>query len=314
MTIPDIPDALSLAFRAVSFVLVLNAAGIPIFLAVFGRVSQDSATRIARVGWTLAIAALLFVVGHHVLEAARFAGDMSGMLDPAMQSMALHSSAGAAFAARSVGLLLIAVGLFAARVTVRGAAGATGDVGAAAAIGPAAVGPSTMRVAVLGSVLLVASFTLTGHTSVTPHRPAAALLLTLHLLVIAFWVGSLWPLYLAASRERHAADAARLIEAFSRIAAWLVPIVFVAGLGLTALLVPDLSTFKRPYGLLLLAKLALFAVLMALAALNKWRFGPECAAGHTRAFKRTVVLEYVLICLVLAITATMTTFYSPEPP
>jgi copper resistance protein D len=290
MTIPDSPDAWSLAFRAVSFVLLLNAAGIPVFLCVFGRgsfgLSADCATAITRIGWKLAIAALLFVAGHYVLEAARMAGEMSGMLDPAMQSMALHSSQGAAFIVRMAGLALIAGSLW---------------------------GGSAARIGLLGSVLAIASFTLTGHTSVTSHRPAAAALLTLHLLVIAFWLGSLWPLYLMASAERHA-DAARLIEAFSRIAAWLVPIIFVAGLALTALLVPGLSTFAQPYGQLLLAKVAIFAVLMALATLNKWRFGPACEVGDTRAFKRTVVLEYALICLVLAITATMTMFYSPDSP
>lgn len=51
---------------------------------------------------------------------------------------------------------------------------------------------------------------------------------------------------------------------------------------------------------------------MGLAALNKWRYGQACAAGQTRAFRRVVLVEYVLICMVLALTATMTMFYSPE--
>jgi putative copper export protein len=91
-----------------------------------------------------------------------------------------------------------------------------------------------------------------------------------------------------------------------------VPLILLAGIGLTAVLVPSLSTFRQPYGQLLLVKVGLFAVLMAMASLNKWRFGPACAQGDTAAFKRTVLIEYVLICLVLAVTATMTTFYSPE--
>jgi len=162
-------------------------------------------------------------------------------------------------------------------------------------------------------VLALAAFTLTGHTSVTPHRPAAATLLTLHLLVVAFWLGSLWPLYLAAGREPPPV-AAHLIDAFSRVAAWVVPVILLAGVGLTVLLVPDWAVFKQPYGQLLLAKVALFAVLMALATLNKWTLGPACARGRTRAFKQAVAVEYVLICAVLAITAMMTTFYSPEAP
>ena len=282
---PDGPDALSVAFRAASFVLLLNAAGISIFIAVFGRLLPDSVPAIAKLGWRLAIAALVFVAGHHALEAARMAGEMSGVVDPAMQAMTLRSSEGAACALRMVGLALVAVGL-------RWRAPAVG---------------------IAGAVLAVAAFTLTGHTSVTPYRPAAAALLTLHLLVVAFWLGSLWPLYLAANREPPPI-AAHLIDAFSRVAAWVVPVILLAGVGLTVLLVPNWAVFKQPYGQLLLAKGALFAVLMALATLNKWTFGPACASGRTRAFKQAVAVEYVLICAVLAITAVLTTFYSPEAP
>jgi putative copper export protein len=283
MSMPDGPDALSVAFRAVSFVLLLNAAGISIFIAVFGHLLPDSLPAIAKLGWRLAIGALVFVAGHHALEAARMAGEMGGVVDPDMQAMTLRSSEGAAFGLRMVGLVLIAVGLR------RG----------------------VLAIGITGAILATAAFTLTGHTSVTPYRPAAAALLTLHLLVVAFWLGSLWPLYLVAGREPlH--RAAQVIDAFSRVAAWVVPVILLAGVGLTVLLVPSWAVFKQPYGQLLLAKVALFAVLMALATLNKWTFGPACAKGRTRAFKQAVAIEYVLICIVLAITATMTTFYSPE--
>ena len=280
---PEGPDALSVAFRAVSFVLLLNAAGIPIFIAVFGHLLPDSLPAIAKLGWGLAIGALVFVAGHHALEGARMAGEMGGVVDPAMQAMTLRSSEGAAFGLRMVGLALIAVGLR------RGA----------------------RAVGITGAILATAAFALTGHTSVTPYRPAAAALLTLHLLVVAFWLGSLWPLYLVAGREPPH-RAAHVIDAFSRVAAWVVPVILLAGVGLTVLLVPSWAVFRQPYGQLLLAKVALFAVLMALATLNKWTFGPACAKGRTRAFKQALAIEYVLICIVLAITATMTTFYSPE--
>ena len=60
---------------------------------------------------------------------------------------------------------------------------------------------------------------------------------------------------------------------------------------------------------------ALSFVLLGLAALNKWRFGPAIERGDTRAargFRRCVVSEYVLIAAVLSVTAVMTTFFSPE--
>jgi Copper resistance protein D len=279
---------------------------------------------------------------------------MSGVVDPAIQTMTLRSSEGAAFAVRMVGLVLVALGLRRvansvlqadiggarshgqddigdARSQGQGDVGdarshGQGDVGGARSLGdadtgaarvpsasPTPHGRAALAVGIAGAVLAVAAFTLTGHTSVTPHRPAAAALLTLHLLVVAFWVGSLWPLYLVAGREPPPV-AAHLIDAFSRVAAWVVPVILLAGVGLTVLLVPDWAVFKQPYGQLLLAKVALFAVLMALATLNKWTFGPACARGRTRAFKQAVAVEYVLICAVLAITAMMTTFYSPEAP
>jgi len=213
------------------------------------------------------------------------AGEMAGVMDPAIQVMTLRSPEGAAFALRVLGLVLVATGLR----------------------------PGALAIGIAGAVLCVTAFTLTGHTSVTPYRPAAAALLTLHLLVVAFWLGSLWPLFLAASKEPPPV-ATQAIDAFSRIAAWVVPAILLAGVGLTVLLVPSWAVFKQPYGQLLLTKVTLFAVLMALATLNKWTFGPACARGQSRAFKRAVAAEFVLICAVLAVTAVMTTFYSPEVP
>ena len=275
------PDALSAALRAISFALLLNAAGIPIFIAAFGRLIPNSLPDVIKLGSRVTIAALVFVAAHQALEAARMAGEMSGVVDPAMQKIALLSAAGAAFAVRIIGLALVAVGLRSA----------------------------TSTLALSGTLLTTTSFTLLGHTTTTPHRVAAALLVTVHLLVVAFWIGSLWPLYIAATKD----PPARVIESFSKTAAAVVPIILLAGIGLTALLLPSLAAFKQPYGQLLLAKVTGFAVLMAVASLNKWHFGPACAEGDTAAFKRTVAVEYVLICAVLAVTAAMTTFYSPEP-
>jgi len=295
----DGPDALSAALRAVSFTLLLNAAGVPIFLAAFGHLMPRSLPDVRKLGWTLAISAMVFVAAHQALEAARMAGEMNGVLDPAMQKMALESRAGAAFAARMVGLALVAIGL-------RRYAGA----GSANAARPANVSRSTMA-ALLGTLLTVISFTLQGHTTTTPHRAAAAALVVLHLLVVAFWLGALWPLYIAAKKEPPAI-AARVIDRFSSTAAWLVPLILLAGIGLAAILLPSLDTFRQAYGQLLLVKVAGFAVLMAMASLNKWSFGPACAAGNTAAFERTVIVEFILISVVLTATAIMTMFYSPD--
>lgn len=82
------------------------------------------------------------------------------------------------------------------------------------------------------------------------------------------------------------------------------------------ILIPSLSVLGEPYGQLLLAKIGGFSVLMALAAANKSLLGPAIATGEAeggRRFRQSVGTEYALIVAVLAITAVMTSFFSPEP-
>jgi putative copper export protein len=283
------PDVVSVVLRALSFVLLFQAAGVAIFVAIFGRRLASSGGTVRRLGQAAAIAAIVLVAAHQALEAARMAGEMSGLWDPALQGMAWNSPARAALICRLLGLLLIAIGL-------RGGMG------------------RWMAVAVGGVVLATGAFTLTGHTSVNAHRGALAALLTIHLLVLAFWFGALWPLYVATLRETPA-RAADLIERFTAMATWLVPVILLAGIVMAVLLLPSVSALSEPYGELLIAKVVGFAMLMGLAAANKWRLGPALVHGpvhNGRWFRRSVAAEYVLIAAVLTVTAVMTSFFSPE--
>ena len=139
-------------------------------------------------------------------------------------------------------------------------------------------------------------------------------LLLAHLLIVAFWFGSLGPLYLVTLREPRE-RAARVVALFSAAAFWLVPLILVAGVAIAVLLLPSAAALRQPYGLLVIAKGSLFAVLLGLAAVNKWRFGPALGNGELsagRVFRRMVIAEYMLIVVVLSVTAVMTTFFSPE--
>ena len=285
----EMPDVVSVILRALSFVLLFQAAGVAIFVAIFGRRLAGCQVSVRRLGQAAAIAAIVLVAAHYALEAARMAGEMSGMWDPTLQGMAWNSPARTALICRLLGLLLIAVGLR--------------EAGARPTI-----------LAVGGAVLATGAFTLTGHTSVSVHRAALAGLLMLHLLVVAFWFGALWPLYLASLRETPA-RASDLVERFTAAATWLVPVILVAGVVMAVLLLPNVSALSEPYGLLLIAKVVGFAVLMGLAAANKWRLGPALVQGpgqSARWFRRSLAAEYVLIAAVLTITAVMTSFFSPE--
>src|ERR1700693_3185832 len=104
-------DVLSVVRRALSFVLLFRAAAVAIFVALFGGRLSSSRGAVRRLGQAAALAAIVLVAAHYAFEAARMAGELSGMWDPALQRMVGHSSNRAALMCRLTGLLLIALAL-----------------------------------------------------------------------------------------------------------------------------------------------------------------------------------------------------------
>jgi hypothetical protein len=104
-------DILSVILRALGFVLLFQAAGVAIFLALFGQRLANSRSAVRQLGQVAALAGLVLVAGHYALEAARMAGELSGLWDASLQGMVWHSSSRAALIFRLVGLAFIAIGL-----------------------------------------------------------------------------------------------------------------------------------------------------------------------------------------------------------
>jgi putative copper export protein len=282
-------DSLSIVLRALGFIAMFQACGMAMFQRLFGRHLHSGLERpLRRTAIATTIAAMLLVAAHFALEPARMGGEFAAIADSALQDLTLHSALAVAFTWRMAGLVLLLTSAFVA----------TG---------------SGQITASLGITMVLAAFTQVGHTASFAPRLALAALLLVHLAIVAFWFGALLPLRGLALSDRTRASVT--IEAFSRLAMWLVPLLFIAGLGMTAMLVRGWHALLTPYGGLLLLKSALFAVLMLLAALNKWRYSPALArdASAARAFSRTVLVEYLLMAAVLSVTATLTTLYSPDP-
>ena len=281
-------DGLWLALRAAGLVLALQAAGVGLFLSgcraqltPFAAVLRPHVRRVA----AMALVTCLLQVGS---EVTHMAGEWSGLTDPALLRLLTVSSAGIALLVRLGAVAMLLAGL--GRDT-----------------------PAGRRLAVAGSVAVVGSFALTGHTSTNAARLLLAPLLVVHVAVAAFWFGALWPLQRASALAPGVA-AAQLAAAFSRAAIRLVPLLPLAGLGMALLLLPDLQALDSPYGRLLCLKVLLFALLMLLAGLNRLRFAPAMARGVAAsfvAFRRSVLLEWWLIVLTLAVTALLTGLYSP---
>jgi putative copper resistance protein D len=284
------PDVPAIAVRALALICLYQAAGAAFFVALFSRHAARVLPRICRLGVLAAVLGIVLVLLLAPLEAARMAGDFSGAGNAALLRLALRSSRGDAHALQLAGLALVGVGLWFHRAN-----GAT---------------KWTLFVAVTGAMLAAVALTLTGHTSVNPLRKWLAPLLAVHLLVAAFWFGALWPLWLTLQHES-VADAEAVLRRFSKLAIWLVPGIALAGLGMAFLLIDTWSTFRRAYGLILIVKATVFVLLLVLAALNRWRLMPALASVRA-ALRRSILAEYLLIAGVLAMTAVLTSLYSPE--
>ena len=126
----------------------------------------------------------------------------------------------------------------------------------------------------------------------------------LHGVGVAFWVGALAPLAVMAWRP--AQPLLPVLNRFSQAAIFVLAMLVLTGL---ALAVVQLGSFGAligsPYGIILSIKLALVAVLLGLAALNRFRLTPALAADprNTRPLVRSVVAECVIALAVLAVVA-----------
>ena len=286
---PAAIDIASVVLRALGFIALLQAAGTALFLALLGNRLVLATPAVERQGRVSAWHALPLLVAWQLLLAARMGGDLASVLDPAMQRLALAGSAGVANLLRVASLLLVVVAL--------------------------RPGTAWRTAGFVGATLLAGSFLLTGHTTVGAHHLLLAPLLLLHLWVVAFWLGSLLPLLVVTLREP-AVVTGLVASAFSRLAGWLVPCIALAGGLLAWALLPGWAALRTPYGMLLVAKACGYSLLMALAALNRWRLAPAVASGEplaARRFSAVLVAEYLVLCGVLAATATMTGLFSPEP-
>ncbi len=139
----------------------------------------------------------------------------------------------------------------------------------------------------------------------------------LHLLAAAYWTGAIATLLASLRRPTDPVrlrQAARALAGFAGTGSVLVAVLIVTGAinGWMLLGIAGLPTLPATlYGRLLIAKLALFGVLLAIAAANRWRLTPRLDAAlvggdlpaAVRALRRSIGIELATVLLVLAIVA-----------
>jgi copper transport protein len=144
--------------------------------------------------------------------------------------------------------------------------------------------------------------------------PVGGALLTIcHLLPAMMWAGMLLYTLRAAVAWRHDSVAMRgLVRLYANAALWLFAVVVLTGVVTVLVLVPLGDLFAVAYGIVVIVKAALVAVVAGLATAGRVWLNREPAvdAGPARATWR----ECGVLAAVLAITAVLTVLSPPNAP
>lgn len=270
------------AARGLFYGALLVAAGGALFLSLVARHSgvlpQDRRVVLA----ASMLAAFSGIIGVGATGALLAGVALNQFLEPGIWRIGWQTSLGTTTMVAVLGLLIIAAGINASRRRLRSA------------------------VLMSGAVMAMGSLMISGHAATAPPRWLATPAIGLHVLCAAYWIGALLPL-------RHRLDiaapeqVARLVTRFSMIAIRAVTVLFICGviIGALQVVIPP-AMIETTYGQLLLVKLLLFAGLLLVATINKYRLTPMLARGEPSAvtsLRRAITAEIALASGIVIATA-----------
>lgn len=300
-------EAAVIALRWLQYSGAVVLLGTPLFLLYSFRSAHGP--NLAWVRPTLIVAATVVALGSLaalVAQTAVMAGSLSEAMKPASLSFMITGTGfGMAMVVRAVVALLALV--------------------AVVALKP---GRGLWSLVVVAGVVVVASFAWTGHGAVTAGPGGLFHLVAdiIHAIAAALWLGALVALTILLVRRAALDDLAihRALHGFAGLGTLAVGLLVLTGLVNSWFLVGPARVVDlgaNLYGQLLIAKLVLFAVMLALAAGNRFRLTPMLGAvlegqGDPRQqlqrLRRSVVVETLVGALLLAVVAVMGTLAPPS--
>lgn len=286
-------DLLNIILRFALYVDLLLLFG----LGLFGLYSFNALLRFRPLLRGMAVTGALLSVAGLVLMTRAMSGETQlAALWPHLQMMLLETDVGLAWALRMTALAIVVIR------------------------------PSLWPASLAGAIAL-ASLAWSGHGAMDEGwlRFWHFLSDILHLLAAGAWLGALLALVVMVSgrigdtRLRLLADA---VKRFEWVGALIVLTVSVTGVMNYLFIVgPRLDgVLFGTYGLLLAIKVLAFAVMLVLAALNRFHLGPSLQQSlrdgqhliAANALRRSVVMELALALLIVALVAWLGTL-SPDP-
>jgi putative copper resistance protein D len=188
---------------------------------------------------------------------------------------------------------------------------------------------SASLLAIAGSIALT-TLVWSGHAGASEGTAGALHRINdaLHMMAAAVWFGAIAAFILLMRPGPEPGSerlrcAARSLDQFARVGTICVLIIVATGLVNSQMIVGVQNIGRSaatPYGQLLLAKLGLFALMLALAAANRWRLTPalkvaidEANPGAAiRAIRKSLILEGLAAASILALVAWLGTL-EPVP-
>ncbi|MDH2135142.1 copper homeostasis membrane protein CopD [Sphingobium yanoikuyae] len=259
--------------------------------------------------WTLALAALgilLSAFGFLQSAAAMLGTGIEGVDRVSAMMLLMETSVGWALLARLAALIILCI----------------------AALTPVLRRVVGLMLLTLLAAIAVASLAWSGHGAAT-EGPAGMVHLVsdiIHLLAAAAWIGALGAFILFVSRRPQTLEtvnaAHRALANFATVGAIIVGLIVATGLVNSYLLVGPRNVLRlaeSDYGRLLLIKLTLFAIMLGLAAGNRFRLTPalgkaigrDGTAATVAPLKRSLWIETCIGILILGLVAWLGTLPPP---
>ena len=165
-----------------------------------------------------------------------------------------------------------------------------------------------MIVAIDGPIAALVAFVIVGHTRTASPVALTMALDVVHLAAAAVWTGGLVALLVALREPSDAGSRSTVVARFSSVATVAILAVALAGavLGWGIVGAWDALT-GTTYGVLLLVKVGLFAVLAAVGGYNRFRLVGRVAGVEPTAavavLRRTLGVEALLVVAIIAVVA-----------
>ncbi|AWB67876.1 hypothetical protein C2869_16235 [Saccharobesus litoralis] len=215
-----------------------------------------------------------------------------GMFDPTMFSMMADSSIGKVTISRIVILIAIVVVVWSSTYI-----------------------PNSKLNRQFGScICAVLIFLLAWSYTVAGHMSSASLtlrsLVSVHLIIMAWWFGLLLPLYFSSLRLTND-ELYKVMHRFGIHASFLVPMLLLAGLTIAYSKFSSISQLiTSDYGVVLLVKVTSVSIILAIAANHKLRLVPNLKKKRT-TLQMSLRVEIVVALCILIITTGLSSFVSP---